>query len=157
MARFSDIAAPADLGRFIDAEERDAMIEDQTPLLILGVRDDPHNRFAGKPAPRYLFDLAVVATGEKVTLGLRQNAGRDHMVGAVRDAIEAGETIEPVCLVVRESKEGNEYTTFDDAPAAALTSALAERETADAEATAADEVPAAKLTRSRKAKVPTLD
>lgn len=114
--RFSTIAAPADLGRFVDADERDAMIEGGTPLSILGVRDDPHNRYAGKPSPRYLFDLVVIATGERVTLGLRQNAGRDHLVAAIREALADDGTIDPVILVQRESREGNAYATFDDAP-----------------------------------------
>lgn len=134
MARkFSEIAAPEDYGRFIDAEERDALIAAKTALRIVGVRDDLRNMYAGKPAPRYLFDLLIVDSGERVTLGLGQNSGRDQMVEALREALVDG--IEPVRLVGRESRDGNRYVTFTDADAVNA-------------ATPPDELPGERLTRA---------
>lgn len=158
MAKVSSIVLPSTLGRFVDGEERHRLAEDRVPLRITGVRDDDGHRYRGKPAPRWLFDLVDMTSGELLTLGLAKNTGRDMLAESARRLFEDGQEIDPVCLAWGESQNSeNGYWTFADASdeeIAAAATALEAAESAPDDAEGEDTPPPAEtptLRKSRKA------
>lgn len=93
MARIEDARLS---GRFLNADDRAALTG--CPVSIVSLRDDPDNRYQGKPQPRWIVGLAVVATGETCLLSLGSNPARDDIFRRLSSFLDAGETIDPVIL-----------------------------------------------------------
>lgn len=99
----------ADAGRFVDAEERDALAG--IPLRIVGMTHDSRNRFG----PRWLVSCVVLTNGEKIAIGLADNDARNAMYPAIEATLadDGAEAIEPVVLYRRKpEKGGNAFWDF---------------------------------------------
>lgn len=137
MAKVADYAPAslADLGTFLDADEKAAIAG--FPLDLAAVIADPGNRFG----PRWIVSVIDRATGEKYALGFATNATRDRSMTALRDALDAGTTFDPVAIEkVTPEKGGNAFWIIRDATAEEIAAGDAAKGTGDAA-----EAPAPKL------------
>lgn len=110
--RFED-AVPTgfgDIGRFVDGDERRDLAGE--PLSLAGVMDDPFGKFGA----RWIVSAAILATGEKIAIGLAKNSNRDRQLATLRELLDGGETLDPVVLESRTPAHGgNKFWTFRSA------------------------------------------
>lgn len=143
MAKVADYAPAslADLGTFLDADEKAAIAG--FPLDLAAVLADPGNRFG----PRWIVSVVDRATGEKYALGFATNATRDRAMVALRDALDAGTEFDPIAIEkVMPEKGGNPFWIIRDATAEEIAAGDASKANVDAA-----EAPAPKLAKAKAA------
>jgi hypothetical protein len=111
MARIEDYGVPD--GRFLDADDRAALAG--CAIELRGLSFQPHAKFG----PRWLAEAVVIATGEKVLIGLQDNEARTTKFGAIAAVLGEGGTLDPVVLYLADpiAPAVNQYWSFRSADA----------------------------------------
>lgn len=151
MPRYSE-AVPTVSG-WVDEDGKEALMGH--PLSVAAVDFDAKNVYG----PRWVYTIDVLATGERLLLGLKDNPVRQQISEAMRNAIRTaqGEAIGPVSLYQIEVPEGapagsNPTWAFRDSTDEEMATALAARDLRlAAEAEAPEALPGETLAKSGKA------
>lgn len=120
MGKWSEaVPAPtSDLGRFVDAEDKDAL--EGEPLRLERITFDSRNQYG----PRWIVSAYVLTTGEKVAIGLASNPNRDAIMDAGQAALARDEALDPVMLYQQApTGGGNPFWAIRDATDAELSDA----------------------------------
>ena len=127
-----------DIGRFVDGDERRELAGE--PLRLDGVMDDPYGKFGA----RWIVSAVVLATGERIAIGLAKNANRDRQLASLRDTLAdpTDEGIEPVVLESRKPAHGgNAFWTFRSATDDELAGVASTTADDEPDSTTADDEP----------------
>jgi len=110
MGRFSSLAPGA--GRYVNAADKAMLAELAVPLQLRSAVFQRRAQFG----PRWLVDVAAIATGEMIAVDFADNPTRAAMFDSLAAALDAGESFDPVVLVrVQPDGGGNPFWTFEDA------------------------------------------
>ena len=125
MSRWEDtVPTGFAVGRFVSGPEKEWL--EGHPLQLQSSVRDTGNTYQGKPSPRWLLNVALIETGELLCIGLAENGARNQIMAAGAKALDAGDTLDPICLELVQPGDGKaEYRTIRSATEEELDAALA--------------------------------